>query len=78
MTNITLSVPEELKKKMDAFKVMNWSEVARQAIKERIEDLEIMNKITSRSKLTKKNVKEFSEKINKLAHQRFMNEHNIR
>lgn len=31
--------------------------------------------IASKSKLTMKDIKEFSEKINKLAHQRFMNEH---
>ena len=56
---------------MDAFKVMNWSEVARQAIKERIEDLEVMNKIASKSKLTKKDVQEISEKIKRAAAKTF-------
>lgn len=38
MPNITLSVSEELKKKMDVNKVINWSEVARRAIEKKIND----------------------------------------
>lgn len=43
MPNITLSIPDELKKKMDQFKEMNWSEVARQAIQHKLELLERMH-----------------------------------
>ncbi len=63
MPNITLSVPEELMKKMKLFKEIKWSEVARRSIEERINDLEIMNKIASKSKLTKRDVEEISKKI---------------
>ncbi len=63
MTNMTLSIPKELHEKMKTFSEIRWSEVARRAIEQRINDLEIMNKIASKSKLTKKDVDEISKKI---------------
>lgn len=71
MTNITLSIPEELHKKMKKLSEIRWSEIARRAIQERIEDLEVMNKIASKSKLTKKDVEEISKKIKRAAALRF-------
>ena len=63
MVNITLSIPEDLHRKMKAIKEIRWSEIARRAIEERIDDLETMNKIASKSKLTKEDIKEISKKI---------------
>ena len=63
MANLTLAIPDELHKKMKAFSEIRWSEVARRSIEERISDLETMNKIASKSKLTKKDVEEISKKI---------------
>jgi hypothetical protein len=40
MANITLSVPEELYRRMKRRRDVKWSEVARQAIVERLERLE--------------------------------------
>lgn len=37
MTSITIRVPDELKKKMKSLPEINWSEVARRAIKSRVE-----------------------------------------
>ena len=71
MPNMTLSIPEELAKKMKNFSEIRWSEVARVAIQQRVEDLEIMNKIASKSKLTKKDVEEISKKIKSSAAKRF-------
>jgi predicted CopG family antitoxin len=71
MANITLSIPKELFRKMKTFREIRWSEVARQAIKKRIEDLEIMNKIASKSKLTKDDVKEMSKRIRASASKKF-------
>jgi len=34
MSNITIRVPEELKRQMERFKDINWSEVARRAFEE--------------------------------------------
>lgn len=63
MANMTLSIPEELLKRMKAFAEIKWSEVARQAFEERVKDLEVLNKIASKSKLTKKDVEEISKKV---------------
>ena len=35
MVNITLAIPDEIKKEMENFPEMNWSEIARKAIKEK-------------------------------------------
>ncbi len=71
MPNLTLSVPEELMKKMKLFREIRWSEVARRSIEERIADLETMNKIASKSKLTKEDVEEIGKKIKRAAALRF-------
>ena len=65
MTNITLSVPEDLKKKMDEFPEINWSEVARQAIKQKAVQLEFLKHFASKSKLTEKDALELGRKVNK-------------
>lgn len=75
MPNITLAIPEELHRKMKKLSEVRWSEVARRAIEERINDLEVMNKIASKSKLTKKDVEEISKKIKRAATIKF-NEYN--
>jgi hypothetical protein len=63
MPNITLAVPEEIYAKMKLMNEIRWSEVARRAIEERINDFETMNRIASKSKLTKKDAEEISKKI---------------
>lgn len=65
MTNLTLAIPEELAKKMKVFREIRWSEIARQAIEKRIQDLEFMNKIASKSKLTEKDALELGRLIKK-------------
>lgn len=65
MPNITLSVPEDLKKLMEEFPEMNWSEVARSAIKEKAAQLALLKSITSKSKLTEKDALELGRKVNK-------------
>ena len=63
---MTLAIPDELHKKMKQFSDIKWAEIARGAIQQRIEDLEVMNRIASKSKLTKKDVDEISKKINQI------------
>lgn len=65
MANITLSIPEDLHRKMKEFSEIKWSEVARKAIQKKVHDLEMLDKLTSKSKLTEKDVMEISDKINK-------------
>ena len=49
---LTLSIPDDLKAKMSRFPEVNWSEVARQAITEKVRVLEQMQQLLSRSTLT--------------------------
>ena len=52
MVSITLSVPEGLKQEMDSFHDINWSAVAREAIKKKILLLEKFRAFTEKSSLT--------------------------
>ena len=54
MVNITLSVPERLKKEMDSFAEINWSAVAREAFREKIVDLEFLKKFKEKSEYLKR------------------------
>ena len=65
MVNVTLAVPDELKKKMEQFPEINWSEVARQAIKDKAVQLEFLRYFASKSRLTDKDALELGRKVNK-------------
>ena len=68
MPTITLSVPEELKRDMDDSKEINWSEVARTAIRSKVSQLKILKAISAKSKLTEKDALELGRKINESLH----------
>lgn len=72
MGNITLAVPEEIHKEMKHFSEVKWSEVARKAIVERLKTLKLAETLANKSKLTGKDVEEFSKKIKSLASRRFL------
>jgi len=74
MANITVSVDDDLKQAMDRHPEINWSEVARQAFQEKLEELELMEKIASKSQLTEEDVEELSEKINEDVAERLVRE----
>ena len=67
MANITLAIPDELHEKMKKMKEIRWSEIARRAIEQRINDLEALNKLASKSKITDKDIEEISKKIKRSA-----------
>lgn len=71
MPTITLSIPEDIKKDMDESKDINWSAVAREAIKTKISQLRILKAITSKSKLTEKDALELGRKINASMHEKY-------
>ena len=75
MVSITLSVPEELKIEMDKHPDMNWSAIAREAIKNRLILLIKFNEFTAKSKLTEKDAIELGRKINKSMYQRYKKEY---
>ena len=69
--NLTLSIPDELHEKIRGFSELRWSEIARKAIEQRINDMEIIERIASKSKLTQKDADEISKKIKRSASIRF-------
>jgi hypothetical protein len=71
MPTITLAVPKELKKEMDGVAEINWSEVARTAIKNKLNQLKLLKEITEKSTFTEKDALELGRKINKSLHQRY-------
>ena len=65
MANITLAIPEELHRKMRRHKDLRWSGLVRSVIEEKINDLEAMDRLLAKSRLTEKDALEISEKIKK-------------
>ena len=65
VVNITLSIPEDLKKKMDSFIEINWSAVAREAFKEKISDLEFLKKFKEQSDLSEEEAIKLGRELNK-------------
>jgi len=63
MTTLTLAVPDEMKKRMDSFPEMNWSEVARQAFMQKIEDMNFLRKFKEKSKLTEEDALRLGKKV---------------
>jgi len=61
---MTLALPEDLHKIIRKHKQIKWSEIARQAMWDQANKLELMDKILSKSKLTEKDVLEIGRKIN--------------
>ena len=72
MANITLSVPEMIHKQMKHFSEVKWSEVARKAIIERLEILQLAEKLAQKSKLTESDIEKFNTKIKSLSSKRFL------
>ena len=65
MTNLTLSIPDELHERMKRHSEIRWSEIVRRTITQKIEVLDVLDNIASKSKLTKKDIDALSHKINK-------------
>jgi len=63
MANITLALPNDLHQKMKKHTEIRWSEVVRKSIQSKIEELEMIEKIAHKSKLTQKDVDELAKKI---------------
>jgi hypothetical protein len=63
MPNMTLALPEDLHDRMKSHSEIRWSEVVRKSISEKIDDLEMIDKLTKKSKLTQKEVDSLAERI---------------
>jgi hypothetical protein len=65
MASLTLAIPENLRRKIKEFKYINWSEVARAAIVDKLQLLEKMDKLLSKSALTEKDSLRYGRMIKK-------------
>lgn len=83
MANVTVTVPDEFKERMEEHPEINWSQVARQAFEEKISDLEALEKlkdleviddIASRSELTEADVEEIAESVDRALADDFLDE----
>jgi len=63
MVNITLSIPNELHKLVKKHSEIKWSEIARRAMWIEARKLDLMDNLTSKSKLTEKDIEELDHKI---------------
>ena len=71
MGTLSVSVPDDLKEQMIKLDEVNWSAVARKAFEEKVKEVEFLNKIALKSKLTEKDAEEISNKINKSMAKKF-------
>ncbi|MEA2036481.1 MAG: hypothetical protein U9O94_03170 [Nanoarchaeota archaeon] len=72
MGNITLAIPDDVHRQMKGFTEVRWSEVARKAIVGKLETLKIAEKLASKSKITQKDIDDFSKKVKSSATKRFL------
>ena len=63
MTNMTLSIPEELYKEMQFHSEIKWSEVARQAFEMKVKELHWMDRLVTKSELTEEDIDRIGHKI---------------
>lgn len=71
MVSITLAVPSELKHDMDEFPEMNWSAVAREAIKQKITLLKKFREFTKDSTMTEEDALRLGRKVNQAVAKRY-------
>ena len=60
---MSVSVENNMKIRMNQLNEINWSAVARKAFEEKLKEVEILKELSSKSKLTTKDVQEISKKI---------------
>lgn len=68
MPNITLSIPEKLKNEMDSLPELNWSEITREFLSEKVKRMVLLKKLDNmlkNSKLTEEDCLKLGEKIKK-------------
>jgi len=74
MANITLSIPENLKEEMEEFPEINWSEVARTSIKQKISHLKFLKGFRMDSEITPEDALKLGKEVSELLTKRYVNE----
>ena len=68
---MTLSIPEELHRKMKRHTELKWSDIARQAFEKKVNEVELMDKILSKSELDEKDAERIGHEIKSKSNKRF-------
>ena len=63
MSNLTLSVPDSLYEEMKKHPEIRWSEVARQALAKKVEDLRRLDALLADSALRERDVEDAGRKV---------------
>ncbi len=63
MANLTLSVPDELYEELKKHPEIRWSEVARQALAKKVEDLRRLDALLNNSELSESDVERLGRKV---------------
>ncbi|MBR9704372.1 hypothetical protein GOV12_03095 [Candidatus Pacearchaeota archaeon] len=71
MVNITLSMPEDIKKDMEKFPEINWSVIARKAIINRIILLKKFKEFSKDSTITNKDSIRLGREVNKTVSKKY-------
>lgn len=66
MANLTLSIPSDLKKMMEDFPEINWSEVARDSIKKKIAQLNFMKTLRIDSEISPEDALNLGREVSEL------------
>lgn len=65
MVNMTIAVPDDLKRKMDSFAEINWSAIARQAFDSKVQELEFIKKFKEKSTFTEDEAIKLGRELNR-------------
>ena len=65
MVNLTLSIPADVKGRMDKHKEIKWSSAIRNLIEQKLDDFEEAEKLATKLDLSEKDLKPILDKINK-------------
>jgi len=71
VTNMTLSVPEDLHKKMRQHTELKWSDIARQAFEKKLNEIELAERLLSKSELTEDDAERVGHRIKGKIRRRF-------
>jgi hypothetical protein len=63
MGNITLSVSDKLHERMRKHPELKWTEIARKAFERKLQEVELVEKIVSKSRFTEKDADVIGHKI---------------
>ncbi len=74
MTTMTLAIPNELKHRMEQHSEINWSEVARQAFRQKIRDLEFLEEFKKQRALTEEDALQLGKELNKKLAKHYVSE----